>query len=160
MEYRAATESDAPLLAGINRQLIEAEWGSEISLDRLEARIRRWLADGEYRAFLFEERGTTVAYALLSIDEDSAYIRHFFVLEGQRRKGTGQRVVQTLLREIIPPHARVTLDVLASNRSGHRFWHSVGFKDYSIRMERLSTSVDESNVDHDVVRSAPQTTPS
>ena len=38
---------------------------------------------------------------------------------------------------IIPPHVRVTLDVLASNRAGHRFWRSVGFTDYAVRMERV-----------------------
>jgi GNAT superfamily N-acetyltransferase len=159
MEYRAATESDAPLLADINRQLIEAEWGSDISLDRLEARIRRWLAEGEYRAFLFRERGTTVAYALVSIDEDSAYIRHFFVLTEHRRRGTGQRAVEILMREVIPPTARVTLDVLASNRSGHRFWSSVGFSDYSIRMERLPLTTDETKREDRPKRSAARKSP-
>ena len=36
----------------------------------------------------------------------------------------------------------MTLDVLASNRAGHQFWRSVGFGDYSIRMERLPTAAD------------------
>ncbi len=136
MEYRAAVEADVPLLAEINRQLIEDEWGDVVPRKRLEARMRRWLAEGDYRALLFQERGATVAYALLSIDEDSAYIRHFFVLREHRRGGTGRRAVETLFRDIIPPTARVTLDVLASNRGGHRFWRSVGFSDYAIRMER------------------------
>jgi GNAT superfamily N-acetyltransferase len=138
MEYRIADASDAPFLADINRQLIEDEWGGGgMSAERLEARMRRWLADDEYRAVLFQERGATVAYALVSLDEDSAYIRHFFVLPEHRRGGTGRRAVETLLRAVIPPTARVTLDVLASNQGGHRFWRSVGFADYAIRMERL-----------------------
>jgi GNAT superfamily N-acetyltransferase len=140
MDYRIAVESDAPFLADINRQLIEAEWGvGGMSAERLEARMRRWLADDEYRALLFQEGGTTVAYALVSVDEDSAYVRHFFVLPAHRRGGTGRRAVELLLRQVIPPTARVTLDVLASNQSGHRFWRSVGFRDYAIRMERLPT---------------------
>jgi GNAT superfamily N-acetyltransferase len=141
MEFRYAEETDAPFLADINRQLIEDEWdGGGMSLERLEARIRRWLADGDYRAVLFMEDGATVAYSLVSTDEDSAYIRHFFVLHEHRGRGVGQRAVELLFREVIPPEARgrVTLDVLASNRGGHGFWRSVGFTDYSVRMERLA----------------------
>lgn len=138
MEFRYATEDDAPFLAEVNRQLIEDEWdGGGMSLEALERRMRRWLADGDYRGVLFQENGETVAYALVSADEGSAYIRHFFVLHGHRGHGTGRRALQTLLREVVPPTARVTLDVLASNRAGHGFWNSEGFRDYAIRMERL-----------------------
>jgi ribosomal protein S18 acetylase RimI-like enzyme len=138
VKARVATEADAPLLARINQQLIEDEWGGGgMSLERLEARIRRWIEDEEYRALLFEESGATVAYALVSIDEDSAYIRHFYVMPEHRRGGIGRRVVECLLADVVPPTARVTLDVLASNVTGHRFWRSVGFADYAIRMERL-----------------------
>lgn len=138
MDYRYAVEDDAPLLADINRQLIEDEWGGGgMSLERLEARMRRWLAEGDYKAVLFLEDGQTVAYSLVSVDEDSAFIRHFFVLHEHRGRGVGRRAIDTLFREIIPAEARVTLDVLASNAGGHRFWRSVGFRDYAVRMERL-----------------------
>jgi ribosomal protein S18 acetylase RimI-like enzyme len=138
MDYRNAVESDAPLLADINRQLIEDEWGGGgMSLDRLEVRVRRWLAEGEYRALLFHENGETVAYALLTADAESAYIRHFFVMPGHRGERVGQRAMDLLCRDVIPPTARITLDVLASNRGGYQFWRSVGFTDYTIRMERL-----------------------
>lgn len=138
MHYRAAVPNDAPTLADINRQLIEDEWGGGgMSLERLEARIRGWLEEDDHRALIFEEDGAMVAYALVILDEDSAYIRHFFVLRAHRGRGIGRRVMEVLLREVIPPGARITLDVLASNRTGHRFWRSMGFGDYSVRMERL-----------------------
>jgi ribosomal protein S18 acetylase RimI-like enzyme len=141
MEFRYATESDAPFLADINHQLIQDEWdGGGMSLERLERRMRRWLADDDYQAILFLEDGETVAYSLVSTDEDSAYIRHFYVLREHRRGGVGRRAVDLLLREIIPPGLRVTLDVLASNRAGHGFWRSAGFTDYAIRMELLPAS--------------------
>ncbi|MDP9348330.1 MAG: GNAT family N-acetyltransferase [Gemmatimonadota bacterium] len=141
MDFRYAVEADAPLLADINRQLIEDEWGGGgMSLARLEERMRRWITEGDYRAVLFQEAGDPVAYSLVSVDEDSAFIRHFFVLHEHRGRGVGRRAIETLFREIIPPTARVTLDVLASNRAGHRFWQSVGFSDYAIRMERLPAS--------------------
>ncbi|WP_420128582.1 GNAT family N-acetyltransferase [Longimicrobium sp.] len=138
MEIRYATEGDAPFLADINRQLIEDEWGGGgMSLERLEARMRRWIADEEYRAVLFQEENATVAYALVSLDEDSAFIRHFFVLKDHRGRGVGRRAIDTLFDRVIPAGFRTTLDVLASNQGGHRFWGSVGFSDYAIRMERL-----------------------
>jgi ribosomal protein S18 acetylase RimI-like enzyme len=141
MEYRYAVESDAPFLAEINRQLIEDEWdGGGMSLERLEARMRRWLADGDYKALLFQEDGSTVAYTLISVDEDTSYIRHFFVLHEHRGRGAGRRAMELLLKEIIPPSSRVTLDVLASNVAGRHFWRSVGFRDYAIRLERLPES--------------------
>jgi GNAT superfamily N-acetyltransferase len=148
MEYRRAVEADAPLLADINRRLIEDEWGGGgMSQDRLEDRMRRWLAEDEYQAILFLQGDATVAYALVSVDEDSAYVRHFFVLPEHRGGGMGRRAVETLFREIIPPTVRVTLDVLASNRGGHQFWRSVGFSDYAIRMERLPSADASAPVD-------------
>jgi len=141
MEYRYAVESDAPFLAEINRQLIEDEWdGGGMSLESLEARMRRWLTDDDYKALLFQEQGSTVAYSLISVDEDTSYIRHFFVLHEHRGRGAGRRAMELLLKEIIPPSSRVTLDVLASNEAGRHFWRSVGFRDYAIRLERLPES--------------------
>lgn len=143
MEFRYATQDDAPLLADINRQLIQDEWGGGgMSLERLESRMRRWIADGDYTAVLFQEGQETVAYTLVSLDEDSAFIRHFFVLHGHRGRGVGRRAVETLFREIVPPAVRTTLDVLASNEGGRAFWQAVGFRDYAVRMERLSAADD------------------
>ncbi|HEX6373331.1 MAG TPA: GNAT family N-acetyltransferase [Longimicrobium sp.] len=138
MEIRYASENDAPFLADINRQLIEDEWGGGgMSLERLEARMLRWIRDDEYRAVLFQEGDATVAYSLVSLDEDSAFIRHFFVLKDHRGRGVGRRAIDTLFSQVIPAGFRTTLDVLASNQGGHRFWRSVGFSDYAIRMERV-----------------------
>ena len=143
MEIRYASQDDAPFLADINRQLIEDEWGGGgMSLERLEARMRRWIGDDEYRAVLFLEDDATVAYALVSLDEDSAFIRHFFVLKDHRGRGVGRRAIDTLFSRVIPPGFRTTLDVLASNQGGHHFWRSVGFADYAIRMERLPRDAD------------------
>lgn len=138
MEYRLATADDAPLLADVNRQLIQDEWGGGgMSLERLEERMRRWITEGDYTAVLFLEDGQTVAYSLVSVDEDSAFIRHFFVLHEHRGRGVGRRAIEVLFRDVIHPTMRVTLDVLASNHGGLAFWRSVGFRDYAVRMERL-----------------------
>jgi GNAT superfamily N-acetyltransferase len=144
MTHRGATDADIPALAAINRQLVEGESGGGMSQQRAESRLRRWLAEGDYRAVIFEERGAMVAYALVSTDdESSAYIRQFFVLPEHRGTGVGRRAIELLLREIVPPTARVTLDVLASNPGAHAFWRSVGFTDYAVRMEREPTESED-----------------
>lgn len=135
---RDASAAEARLLADINRQLIEDEWGGGgMSVEALEARMRRWISEDEYRAIVFEQRKTIVAYALVSIEEDSAYIRHFFVLRDHRGSGLGRQAIAVLFDKVIPRDVRVTLDVLASNRVGYDFWRSMRFVDYAIRMERL-----------------------
>lgn len=138
LTHRRAAADDAPVLAEINRQLIEDEWGGGgMSLDALEERMLGWITEGDYHAIIFEHAGVMVAYALVSIDTDSAYIRHFYVMREQRGSGLGRRALALLLGEVIPPGVRVTLDVLASNRGGYEFWRAAGFSDYTIRMERL-----------------------
>lgn len=138
MRYRKAEQADVPMLAAINQRLIDDEWGGGgMSRARLEERIHGWIEDDAYRALLFSEDGSDVAYALVSVDGESAYIRHFFVMDEHRGGGAGRRALDLLIRDIIPPATRVTLDVLASNTGGHAFWRSVGFTDYAIRMERV-----------------------
>ena len=138
LTHRRAIADDAPVLAEINRQLIEDEWGGGgMSLDALEERMRGWISAGDYHAVIFERAGVMVAYALVSIDDDSAYIRHFYVMREQRGTGIGRQALAMLLDEVVPGDVRVTLDVLASNRGGYAFWRAAGFSDYTIRMERL-----------------------
>jgi ribosomal protein S18 acetylase RimI-like enzyme len=140
MDIRDAVEADAPMLAGINARLIEDEWGGgTMSLERLEERMRRRINDDEYRVLLFHERGNDVAYALVTADDESAFIHHFYVMPDYRGDGLGREALELLFREVIPPTARVTLDVLASNESGRAFWRAAGFNEYSVRMERAPT---------------------
>jgi ribosomal protein S18 acetylase RimI-like enzyme len=140
MEIREAVEADAPMLAQFNQQLIQDEWGGgTMSLEQLESRMRRRINDDEYRAVLFHERGNDVAYALVTSDDESAFIHHFYVLPEYRSGGIGREAMEILFRDVVPPTARVTLDVLANNESGRAFWRNVGFNDYSVRMERLPT---------------------
>ncbi len=140
MEIRDAVEADAPMLAAFNQQLVQDEWGGgSMSLEQLTERMRRRIVDDEYRVVLFRERGNDVAYALVTADDESAFIHHFYVTPDYRGEGVGREAMEMLFREVIPPTARVTLDVLANNESGRTFWRSAGFSDYSVRMERLPT---------------------
>ena len=92
MTIREASEADVPLLARLNRQLIEDERSpNPMSVAQLDSRIRRWL-DANYRAIIFEHDSETLAYALFRPDEAGIYLRQFFVcrehLVMASRKGT------------------------------------------------------------------------
>jgi GNAT superfamily N-acetyltransferase len=83
----------------------------------LEQRMAR-LLKGEYRAILFEDDdGRPSGYALYKRDADWIYLRQFFVLPEQRRRGIGRAAFQWLQSNV------------------WQFWRSMGFANYSITME-------------------------
>lgn len=137
LTLRSATLRDVPLLARLNRQLVEDEGArTRLTLDGLEARMRGWLR-GEYAATLFELGRETVAYALYRKTGAGTHIRQFFVVHHARRRGIGRRAIQLLLERVLASEATIELGVLAHNRSALRFWKAVGFAEYVITLEKL-----------------------
>jgi ribosomal protein S18 acetylase RimI-like enzyme len=136
LHHRSATLEDTPLLARLNRELIEDE-GHENSMTaaELEARMRGWLA-AEYQAVVFELEGEVVAYALYRDNEGrGVYLRQFFVSRDLRRRGIGREAFGMLRGEVLPPGTRVALDVLSGNHRAIAFWRALGFGDYALALE-------------------------
>ena len=135
MHYRKATQTDVPILAELNHQLIRDEGHrNPMTLAQLEQRMRHWL-ETEYEAILFEQDAHILAYALYKIENDYIYLRQFFVSRDQRRQGLGRQALKLLLSEIWPAHLPVRLEVLVGNETARRFWQAVGFSDYALTME-------------------------
>lgn len=135
MNYRRATQADVPLLARLNRQLIQDEGHrNRMSLAELEQRMSRWL-DEEYEAVLFELDDTVLVYALYRLEPDYIYLRQFFVSRDHRRKGIGRRAIRMLQSEVWPGDARIRVEVLVGNDVARNFWKTVGFAEYAIIME-------------------------
>jgi predicted acetyltransferase len=135
MKFRRATMHDCVLLADFNHQLIRDEGHrNAMTLPELEERMRDWLAS-EYIAIVFENGGETVAYALFCELEYEVYLRHLFVVRHRRRQGLGRGAFEILRSKIWPAHKRLTVEVLAQNAAAVAFWHSVGFQDYSLKLE-------------------------
>src|SRR5947209_1804458 len=112
---RRAEVADVPKLARINQELIRHEWsGENKELQYLEKRLEQWIVDPSYSATIFEQSGRFVAYALIRLFDDEAYIRHFYVEPNMRGSGVGKSACRQLLESTIPPGMRVSLDVLAS----------------------------------------------
>jgi GNAT superfamily N-acetyltransferase len=135
MEGRFAKPDDAPLLAEMNKQLIEDEGHrNPMGVEQLTDRMRGWL-EGQYRAALFTQAGQVVGYALWRPEEQGYYLRQFFISRPHRRTGLGRAGVDWLRRNAWADASRVSLEVLVANRRGLAFWRSVGFGDYCLRME-------------------------
>lgn len=137
LSYRPATLRDVPLLARLNRELVEDEGArTRLALDGLEARMRGWLR-GQYAATLFESGGEPIAYALYRKTGGGTHIRQFFVARHARRQGIGRRAIELLLERVLASEPTIELGVLAHNRSALHFWKAVGFSEYVITLEKL-----------------------
>ena len=137
LNSRFAKIDDCPLLAQLNQQLIQDESHSNpMTAVELERRMRDWLG-GEYQAVIFEEAGQVVAYGLYKEQPDEIHLRQFFVVRNRRRQGIGRRAIEILRFEVWPKSKRLTVEVLVANLPAAAFWRSVGYKDYSLRLEIL-----------------------
>lgn len=135
MDYRYAIIADAGLLAKLNKQLIEDEGHrNPMSVEQLVERMANWLA-GEYQAVLFGEAEETIGYALFRREAEQIYLRQFFIVREQRRKGWGRAAIQWLRVHAWADAQRLRIEVLTDNEHGIAFWRSLGFQDYSLMME-------------------------
>ena len=132
---REATQCDCQLLAELNFQLIRDEGHrNSMCVAELEQRMCGWL-EGEYRAIVFEIESRVVAYALFHESDSEIYLRQFFVMREQRRRGIGRRAIEILRSEVWPRDKRLTVEVLTKNKGGIAFWHACGYRDYCLTLE-------------------------
>ncbi len=135
LKHRRATVGDCRQLAEFNHQLIRDEGArNPMTVDQLEERMRGWLG-GEYAAYLFEQDGEAIAYALFREENDEIYLRQLFVVRDKRRLGIGRRAFGILRNEIWPTTKRLTVSVFVENAPAVAFWRSVGYKDYVLTLE-------------------------
>ncbi|MBO9608838.1 MAG: GNAT family N-acetyltransferase [Paenibacillaceae bacterium] len=132
MNIRACTDGDLPLLAALNKQLIEDErHDNPMNVEQLAARMKAWI-DSEYRAYLFETGGQVVGYALIRHTKQPLYLRHFFIGRDSRRKGYGKLAFAKLLETV--GAEQIDIEVLHWNEAGYSFWKSLGFRERSVSM--------------------------
>ena len=135
MKFALATQDDCALLAELNHQLIRDEGHrNPMNVPQLEQRMRDWLA-GEYRAVIFKAEGDVVAYALFCEQVEEIYLRQFFVVRHQRRRGFGRQAVEILRSAIWPTNKRLTVQVLVANEGAVGFWRAMGYADYALTLE-------------------------
>jgi len=143
MDFKEFTESDISLVANWNMQLHEDEASTPITRDAITDRYRRWLCGDQFKGVIFLVKQEPIAYVIYehravlpdSRDQESVYIRQFFVAREARRKGFGTKAFDLFMEAIVPSGVSVRLNVKASNPSGQRFWESLGFESENIEYE-------------------------
>jgi GNAT superfamily N-acetyltransferase len=133
---RSVTEADLPLLAEMNRRLIEDEGSKNpMTMAELQQRMRAWWMEGRsLRLFLDEDEQSVVGYAVFYLrseeyfpDKKHIYLRQMYVERAQRNQGIGQQALKWLIKNEFPAGCKVIIDVLASNPRGLAFWQRMGF---------------------------------
>jgi GNAT superfamily N-acetyltransferase len=170
---RAATYADLPRLAAMNQRLIQDERSrNPMTLNQLEARLRAWLDTGDWHIDLIEiapdepldaSRPTPrhsraggnprpIGYTVYQHRHDDydpsqpiVYVRQFYIERDWRGRGWGRRAFALLARERFPAGSTITLEALASNPGGYRFWASLGFTDYCVTMKRDTMCIGADN---------------
>lgn len=134
-QFFKALPEDAPLLAPLNKRLIEDEGHrNPMTVPQLAERMARWL-EGEYSAAYMLVDGEMAGYALWRDEGDHAYLRQLFVERNWRKQGLGKALYRWL-EENTFASKRVRLEVLVGNAEGKAFWAALGFKEYCLTMER------------------------
>ena len=122
-----ASVSDRELLLDMNRQLMEDEKYDRVPAE--EVLSRRWdefLSLDRFGVYLFRTADSRVAgYAVVHLDEEPRYLRHFFIRREERRHGYGTAAFHALLETL--DVRRMDLDVMSWNERGRGFWKSLGF---------------------------------
>jgi GNAT superfamily N-acetyltransferase len=141
LHIRRAIESDLPLLAQMNKRLIDDQGSrNPMSLAQLQDRLSQWMK-GEW-TIEFLEDDVIVGYIVYLIrhdeffpDKTEVYIRQFFIERDQRGQRRGSAAFKLLRETRFPAGSRLTLDVLATNPKGYNFWTRVGFQPYYTVMD-------------------------
>jgi predicted acetyltransferase len=110
--------------------------------------MRNWIST-DYKAVIFEASGEPLAYALFIEEENEIYLRQFFVRRDKRRNGIGREAIKILWEDIWPSNKRLTVEVLTSNAAAVNFWHSVGYRDYCLKLEVMPRSSCEQQLSAD-----------
>ena len=136
MEIKTCTLDDVPVLALLNKQLIEDEKSTNsMCLEELEQRMKCFL-ETDYTAYFFRQDTTVLGYALVNKSRTPLYLRQFFIKREYRNQHYGSIAFELLLEVLNVKE--LDLEVLPWNKTAIAFWHSCGFHEISrnLRLER------------------------
>jgi RimJ/RimL family protein N-acetyltransferase len=95
ISLRRGSEEDLDVLTALSRQRIQ-EQHRVIDVENLRAEMLEMIRS-EFVAFLFEARGKTIGYSLVSRNSDPLSILEYFLLPEERGKGYGYEAIARLL---------------------------------------------------------------
>lgn len=132
MQIQECTIADVPMLAELNKQLIDDEKSDNpMSINELKNRMSEFL-NTEYSAYFFIVHSQVIGYALVKNTVEPIYLRQFLIDRKYREKHYGKQAFQMLMQHL--GLKRIDIEVLPWNQIGYSFWKNCGFKELSIAM--------------------------
>ena len=132
MRIQKCTIADIPILAKLNKQLIDDEKNNNsMSINELENRMREFL-ETEYSAYFFIQNSQIIGYALLKNTTEPVYLRQFLIDREYREQHYGKQAFQMLIQHL--NLNKIDIEVLPWNQTGYLFWKNCGFKELNIAM--------------------------
>lgn len=126
LTLRLARRTDAPAMAAMARTLIETGLAPRYSA----ARMAGLIADGETTALVADDGAALQGYAVMHFGEERAHLMLLCVRPGQRRQGTGRRMLDWLLQSAdVAGIASVHLELRADNAAAQVFYRRLGFSE-------------------------------
>ena len=127
---RPARSTDAPAMAAMSRQLIEAGLAWRYTPQRIGA----LMADEETMALVAcDDGGAVQGFAVMQFGDERAHLVLMCVRPEQQRRGIGRRLVDWLLASArVAGIAQVQVELRADNPVAHAFYVALGFADQQL----------------------------
>jgi ribosomal-protein-alanine N-acetyltransferase len=124
-----ATPDDAPALAAMSRDLVEAGLGWAWTANRVAAKIR----DPHCNVVVARERAEIVGFAIMRYGDDDAQLMLLAVKPLHRGRGLGAALVEWLCASARTAGIEIILaEVRETNFAGRRFYASLGFRELGV----------------------------
>jgi ribosomal-protein-alanine N-acetyltransferase len=121
---RLARPADAPLLAALSRDTIEAglPWRYR------EPEMLRFMRSPRYNVIVAEGEGALAGFAVMGYGPTEAYLALLAVDSAQRRRGIGRRMLDWLLKTAdVAGIEAISVELREDNAVAHRLYGSLGF---------------------------------
>jgi ribosomal-protein-alanine N-acetyltransferase len=119
-----ANASDAPRLARLSRDLIEAGLGWAYRAKR----IADLIADAETVALVARDRGEPIGFAVMRFGDERAHLILLAVDAVHQRRGVARRMIEWLVESaLVAGLASVHVELRAGNAPAFDFYRSLGF---------------------------------
>ncbi|MEW5890754.1 MAG: GNAT family N-acetyltransferase [Pseudomonadota bacterium] len=126
---RLARTQDAPAIAVMSRDLIEAGLGWQYQ----PRRICRLIEDPDTSVLLACDRGGPAGFAIMTFGDERAHLVLFAVRATRRRQGIGRRMMEWLVASALTAGiASIHLELRADNRAARVFYRAMGFAEAGV----------------------------
>jgi ribosomal-protein-alanine N-acetyltransferase len=121
---RLANVLDAPVMAAMSRDLIEAGLAWRYS----PLRMARLIGEPETAALLACDRADVLGFGVMQFGDENAHLVLLCVRAADQRRGIGRRLLDWLLESArVAGMAAIRLELRADNISAQGFYRALGF---------------------------------